>query len=312
MKCHAVAVLLATVFSGDSLALGQAQITRPEVSEQACPITVIAPPTSDKRKATALVRKPPGKGPFPALIHIHGGFEPYSMDRMKGFLMGQTPSRFLAAGYVTAVVTYRGLTNDPQTKDPVVDCLAIIEHVKKMPEVDPKSIVLWGDSGGGSLALELAGETQLCAIAAQEPATVLFTGMFNKDSLGGKPPFKVSDGQKIMEDPKSYYTPELQEHTRDKIGKINCPIFIGQGDKHIINKINNEIFIPELKKAEKKLEVILYPGAPHGFSWGFGTPQVAKQFFDDTHAFFKKHVPTPPIALDESLVKQVPVKAKSQ
>jgi dipeptidyl aminopeptidase/acylaminoacyl peptidase len=300
-----VLALAAASCVGISLAPGQTPITRPVVSDQACPAEVLAVPTRDGHQATAVVRKPPGQGPFPALIHLHGGLESSTADRLKEFLKGQTPSRFLAAGYVTVAATFRSRATDPQTRAALWDCLAIIDHVKKRPEVDPKSIVLWGDSGGGSLALELAGETPLCAIAVQEPATVLFTGLFNKANLEGKPPYTAQSGLHLMEDPQRFYTPQWQKHTREKIGKISCPVFIAQGDVHLINKINNEIFIPELKKAGKTVEVVLYPGEKHGFSHRGTTG--AKKFFEDSHAFFQRHLPTPPAPLKGSLVKHVPL-----
>ncbi len=308
MKSYALAAVAAVGFVSGSLAYGQAEVTQPTVSEKACPLHVIEAPTQDKQKATAVVRKPPGKGPFPAVIHLHGGLGTNSAEKSKELLQGQTFSRFLAAGYITVAATFRSRANDPQTLDALRDCQAIIEHVKKMPAVDPKSIVLWGQSGGGSLALELAGEMPLCAIAVEEPATVLFTGMFNKTNLKGQPPYQVGNGRHIMEDPKSFYTPELQKHTREKIGKINCPILIAHGDVASINKINNEIFIPELKKAGKKVEVLLYPGELHGFSQR-GT-KGTKKFFDDCHAFFQRHLATQPTPLEGSLIKQVPVDGK--
>src|SRR5262249_49186569 len=111
-----------------------------------------------------------------------------------------------------------------------------------------------------------------------------------------------------MDNPKRFYTPKLEKLTREKVGKIRCPVLIAHGDKHPINKVNHEILIPELKRAKKKLQVILYPGQPHGFYWGrAGTPAAAKKFFDDCHAFFQRHLPTRPTPLKEPLVKQVPV-----
>jgi len=40
----------------------------PSVSEKACPAEVIEAPTRDGHKATAVIRKPPGEGPFPAVV----------------------------------------------------------------------------------------------------------------------------------------------------------------------------------------------------------------------------------------------------
>lgn len=63
--------------------------------------------TQDQQKALAVVRKPPGKGPFPAVIHLHGGLGRNSVEKSKQLLHGQTFSRFRAAGYVTIAVTFR-------------------------------------------------------------------------------------------------------------------------------------------------------------------------------------------------------------
>jgi acetyl esterase/lipase len=266
-----------------------------KVSETACPPEVIAVPTPDKQKAIAVVRKPPGKGPFPAIIFLHGGFGQHDAKALTGTALHQpTATRFLAAGYVTVNATFR--TQHEQTRDAQIDCLAIIDRVKKMPEVDSQSVVLFGGSGGGSLALELAGQTPLCAIVAGEPASVLLTGMFWKDGLA-----------KVMENPKSYYTPEIEKLTQEKIRKIACPILIVHGDQHPLKKLNHEIIVPELKAAEKNVEVIVYPDQPHGFYWGRGAPEAGQKCFDDSHTFFKKHLPTQPKPLDESLVMQAPI-----
>lgn len=307
MRINVVTALAAFAFLSSSSAFGQPKATRPEVSEKACPLEVISVLTPDKHKATAVVRKPPGKGPFPAVVFLHGGLGQQGEKRLKEEAQSQpTLLRFLAAGYVTVNATFRARAEDPQTRDALVDCLAVVAHVKNMPEVDPKSVVVFGGSGGGSLALELAGETELCAVAAGEPASILFTGMLTKENVKDR-----KKGEELMDDPKKFYTPELEKLTRAKVGKINCPVLIVHGDKHPINKINHEIVIPELKKAEKKVEVILYPGQPHGFYHGQVTrnrsPEAVLKCFADCHAFFKKHVPTQPTPLEESLVKQVPV-----
>jgi acetyl esterase/lipase len=104
-----------------------------------------------------------------------------------------------------------------------------------------------------------------------------------------------------MAAPQDFYTPELKEFTQQKIRRIHCPLLIAHGDVHPINKINNDIVIPELKAAGKPLETILYPGKPHGFS------RTSKKFFDDCDAFFRRHLATRPTPLAEALVKQAPV-----
>jgi acetyl esterase/lipase len=308
--------IVALVVMGVGLAIAADSpppITRPVVSEKACPVEVITVTSRDGNNITAVVRRPPGRGYFPALIHLHGGLGSESLARLKDLSLNNvTMCRFLAAGYITVNPTFRSRENNPQTRDALVDCLAIVEHVKKMAAVDPKSVVLWGDSGGGSLVLELAGETDLCAVTAQEPATVLFSGVFNNATLGapGSPDYK-KNWNRIMQTPKDYYTPELEKFTREKIARIHCPVFIAHGDKHPINIINNEIVLPALRTAGKQVEVILYPGENHGFSHN-GTPEMTKKFFDDCHAFYMRHLPVKPVALPETIVQHIAANRKKE
>jgi acetyl esterase/lipase len=125
--------------------------------------------------------------------------------------------------------------------------------------------------------------------------------MFNKGTR------RRDQRDKMMQDPRGFYTPELQKLTREKIGRIKFPVLIVHGDQHPINKINHDIIVPEMNRAGKKLEVILYPGQPHTFVFGrSGSPEATRKCFDDCQAFFKKYLPTQPTPLPDSLLKQVP------
>ena len=298
-----------TILLAVSVLTAQESITWPSVSEQVSPLEEISLKAAEGHTVVAVARKPPGKGPFPAIIYLHGGLATTPMERLKDLALRRpNPSRYLAAGYVIVIPTFRSRQQDPQTRDALADCLTVVDHVKKMPDVDPNSVVVYGCSGGGSLALELAGEVKLSAIAAEEPATVLYTGMFTRNTPRRGTVAQASDAESIMEDPKRFYTEEAQKFTREKIRKITCPILIVQGDQHIINKINNELFIPELKTQGKKIEVITYAGERHCFGFaGDGSPQAASRLFSDCQAFFLKHLPRRPRPIAESLIRWAPV-----
>ena len=257
-------------------------------TDTSTPVETHAVPTADGRTTPAVVRRPPGPGRFPALIYLHGGLDTRPVGALTEHLRGETSSRFVEAGYVVVVPTFRSRRQDPITDDALEDCLAVVAWVKHLPGVDSENVFVWGDSGGGSLALELAGETSLRAIAVQEPATVLFTGVFSQENLGGSPPFSPEQGHHIMADPRRYLTPELEARTRAKIEKISCPILLVHGDVHPINRINHEIVIPELRRAGKDLTVIPFPGEKHGFTHR-GTPEARLKFFQDADSFFRKH-----------------------
>src|SRR5207247_9926989 len=110
-------------------------------------------------------------------------------------------TRFLAAGFVIVVPTFRSREENPQTRDALDDCLAVVDYMKKMPAVDPASVAVLGGSGGGSLALELAGQADVCAIVAGEPASVLFTGLMVTGHSDRGPAFPD-----VMRPPNKYYT----------------------------------------------------------------------------------------------------------
>ena len=80
----------------------------------------------------------------------------------------------LAEGYTVAARDYRSRDYDPQYKSCLQDCLAVVSHMKGRPFVDPKSIVVYGCSGGGDLALEVAAAAEVCAVVPED-AIVLST-----------------------------------------------------------------------------------------------------------------------------------------
>jgi acetyl esterase/lipase len=283
------------LFAGLPAARAQSQPKGPEIPEKVSPLEVLNAPTSDKRTTTAVVRKPPGKGPFPAMIYLHGGFRKQSVETLKKWSREMpTTTRFLAAGYVTIMATYQGLEEDPQDPRNLLDILAIVEQVKKRPEVDSSSIVVWGVSGGGSLALELAAETDLCAIAVEEPAAGMISGIFTKDAwakLGDKPPFMGKSLRPILSEPERFITDAARERTHDKVMKVSCPVFYAHSDQVFFNKLNDLVLVPELKKMKPKLEMKGYPKLYHTFS------TTHEPFFTDCDAFFKKYLKTQPTAI---------------
>ncbi|MGH9662614.1 MAG: alpha/beta hydrolase family protein, partial [Bryobacteraceae bacterium] len=232
----------------------------------------------------------------------------------KSLALQATPSRFLAAGYVIVIPTFRSRRKDPQTRDALEDSLAIVRYVKKLPEVDSRSVAVYGCSGGGSLALELAGEIPLAAAGAEEPATVLFTGMLNKNPPKKGVEFDPSDAQILFEQHRRFLTRDLQLFTREKMLRIQCPILVTHGDSATqLNRFNNDVFIPHLRQHGKKVEAIGFPGEPHCFGiWGDRRPEASRKLFEDTHAFFKRHLPTQPAAVDRSLVTEVPFSPQAE
>lgn len=120
------------------------------VSESAAPVQELCV----SETAYAAYRRPPGPGPFPTVIFMHGGHEMMELSKLKGQLGTLTREQFLAWGYVVVDATRRPILPDPQERGVIPDTVAIIEAVKELDFVDRESVVLYGGSGGGPLPLK--------------------------------------------------------------------------------------------------------------------------------------------------------------
>jgi acetyl esterase/lipase len=173
-------------------------------------------------------------------------------------------------------------------------------------------VAVYGCSGGGDLAIAVAAEKRVAAIAAEEPASILFTGVFNNASPKAGERYTPQDSAPIFKDSKGHYTEQHQRATRQKIAKMQSPILIVQGDVKTplaVNDFNAAVLIPELRAAGKTVEVVTYPGEPHCFAFGARPTSMASPLkaFQDMDVFFRRHIATQPKPVDAALVSQVPV-----
>jgi dienelactone hydrolase len=202
---------------------------RPVVSEKDCPLETIYPIAADGHRGLAVLRKPSGPGPFPAIVWFHGGLTTFPLERLQARSRDlATGPRFLAAGYVYIAATYRSRNIDPQTADTVRDALATVEYLHKLPFVERQSIVVGGCSGGGDLALQVAARSDVCAVVAEEPASVLTTGLFNKSLPKQGERYTPADAFFLSLDGRRYYTEELQRTfraraTTNQRADLDCP-----------------------------------------------------------------------------------------
>jgi acetyl esterase/lipase len=95
-----------------------------------------------------------GKGPYPAVIFLHGGgwaLDPGSGDYITGpSVMAQLAAR----GYVVARVTYR-LSSEAKFPAQVTDAKTAIRWLRsnaKLYNIDPSRVAVWGTSAGGYIA----------------------------------------------------------------------------------------------------------------------------------------------------------------
>ena len=309
--------------AGALMWMGKAEaqaVTRPVVSEAACPLELITPIAADGYRGLAVLRKPPGPGPFPVAIWLHGGITTEPLNRLESRARDlATSTRLLAAGYAFVAPTYRSRDVDLQNPATLEDALAVVDYLRRQPYVDRRSVIVCGCSGGGDLALEVAARTDLCAVVAEEPASLVMTGVFNNSSPRKGERFVPEDSFFMMEEGRRYYTPELQRVFRAKAARITSPILIVQGDvdrrEGPINRFNADILIPELRALGKDVQVSVHAHQQHCFCSASGLarpggqaapaswPTEALKAFQVIDAFCRRHVRTAPRALDRSLVR---------
>jgi len=288
-------------------------ITWPFVAEDVSPIEIVQPVAQDGYQGLALVRKPPGDGPFPAVVLIHGGLSISSIERLTDYVLERPfASRFLSAGYVVANITYRSRNIDPQSQVSRDDSMAAVDYLQSLSYVDASSIGIYGCSGGGDLALSVAAEKNVAAIIAEEPASVMFTGIWDDTWPKAGDRYTPRDSLPAFGAPLKNFTKESQRITREKIARIQSPILIIQGDAEAaidVNGFNSAVLIPELRAAGKELDVITYPGEPHCFAFGSraGSERGALKAFQDTERFLRQNIKTMPEALNPSLLELVPI-----
>lgn len=159
------------------------------VSEERSPIERVYIKSRDGAYVAAAIRKPPGNGPFPAIVMFHGAPGGRGIEQLVGWSRGDHGGpaweRFLQEDFVVVVADYRGggfdLVNEPSDSGIVTaidDGIAVVEHVSALPYVDPDRVSVYGVSLGGNLALFLAAKIPtLHAVVIGAPAAFWFLGV---------------------------------------------------------------------------------------------------------------------------------------
>ena len=104
---------------------------------------------------TGYLAKPPGDGPFPAVVYLHGCLG------LENFRRAAAEAQFGGWGYVSLVVdsfASRGITEDCSRPCAVrqPDALGALRYLAALPFVDPQRIALVGIAQGGTAGLEIA------------------------------------------------------------------------------------------------------------------------------------------------------------
>ncbi len=248
----------------------------------------------DGQHLMANMARPPGKGPFPAVICIHGGgFRAGTRQGYDGLI-----KRLAERGYVALTVSYR-LAPKYQFPAAVLDVKAAVRWLRKNAKkysVDPDRIGVTGGSAGGHLA-QFLGVTQdvprfdteggsskvssdvACVVNFYGPSD--FTKSYGKSVdaaevlplwLGGNA--QTARLRHLESSPLYWVTPAAAP-----------TLFVhGTEDKYVAFEQAEWIF-DKMKAAGVEVEFLKLEGAGHGFQGEAAKAADAAMF-----AFFDKHL----------------------
>lgn len=214
--------------------------------------------------------KPKGEGPFPVLINIHGGpesqFWPYFSSSIQYYVNDLNiavlaPNVRGSAGYGKE---YLALDNGMNRENSVKDIGALIEWIKKQPDLDSTRIAVMGGSYGGYMAL----------------SSMIH---YNKQLRAGIDLFGISNYVTFLENTASYRRdlrrveygderdPVMRKFLLDispvtHASKIRCPLLIIQGanDARVPASESHQI-ADAVRKNKGDVWFLIYGNEGHGF-----------------------------------------------
>ena len=224
------------------------------VSEADSPVERVYIKSKDGVYVAAAMRKPKGDGPFPVLVHFHGAPGGRGMEQLVGWARGDFGSpvfeRFLKDGYVVVIADYRAVNfatlADPPPADAVTyadDAVAVIEHVRKLPYVDPARIHAYGVSLGGDVVMHLLARTSLRGAILGAGAPIRFLGVKANPAAPREDRFRDMTVD--------------EARTTANIDKVTTPILILVGTADSLLPVNR-LLHDRLEKAGKRVHMEIY------------------------------------------------------
>ena len=232
------------------------------VSEEASPVQQTYIKARDGVYIAAAIRKPRGRGPFPALVMFHGAPGGRGMEQLVGWSRGDHGGpvweRFLEEGFVVVVADYRGgamnVINTPSTSGlttAIDDGISVIEHVQGLDYVNADRVSVYGVILGGNLALFLASKVpSLHAVVVGAPAPIWFLGATRTENR--------TDLANMRHDPAI---------ADANIGPIRTPVLLQIGTADFLLDLNKTLHA-EMVDRGKPIRMEIYEHGYHDFVLG--------------------------------------------
>jgi dipeptidyl aminopeptidase/acylaminoacyl peptidase len=232
---------------------------------------------------------PPGPGPHPVLLTVHGG--PFAQY---GWTLFDETQAYVEAGYAVVKCNPRGSSGYGQAHGRVIkehmgeldadDVLAFLDAALEDPALDASRVGIMGGSYGGFMTTLLLGRTDRFVAGISERAfndPVSFVGssdigFFFPDEYVGTDPARVAE-QSPMAHAHKIRTPTMVIHSEED---WRCPL--EQGTRLYV----------ELKRRGVPTELLLFPGEGHELSRS-GRPKHRLARLEHVLRWWGRWLPTP-------------------
>lgn len=232
--------------------------------------------------------RPPGPGPHPVLLNVHGG--PFTQY---GWTLFDEAQVYASAGYAVVMGNPRGSSGygaahgrsirQAMGDRDMVDVLAFLEAAVAEPDLDGDRVGVMGGSYGGFMTTWLVGHTDRFTAAISEraynaPDSFLGAsdiGWFFVDEYAGTDPDRVA-----AQSPLAF------------VDKIDTPTMVihSEHDWRCAVEQAQRLFVA-LKLRGVETELLLFPGEGHSLSrTGLPSHRVAR--FEHILRWWGKHLPT--------------------
>lgn len=246
-------------------------------------------PSGDGYPVHGWLVKPPGQGPHPVLLNIHGG--PFA--QFTGALFDEAQV-YAAAGYAVLMCNPRGSAGYGQQHGRAIkekmgtldmqDVLAFLDGaLGKFEELDAGKLGIMGGSYGGYLTAWTISHDHRFKAAIVERGfldPVSFTGSSDIGWFFGGEYTGRSAEQMAAQSPmarvEQVRTPSLVIHSEED---LRCPVEQGQR------------YFTALKQLGVEAAFLVFPGENHELSRA-GTPHHRKQRFDQILRWWSRYLPT--------------------
>jgi hypothetical protein len=239
-------------------------------------------------KLSGLVYIPDGKGPFPAVVLIHGltgGIHEIKNRYMCDMLMNN--------GFVALQFDFYDKPNN--LSEPKIENTNVTQQVKttklaidfvdSLPYVDKNKIGLTGHSLGGMTIVIYAAskDPRIKALVVQSAVSQFGTSkvikQFGKEEIRKKGYIQLDKSWGNVHINYSFYEDGKKYDVYKEAEKIVCPTLVFHGDEdESVNFRQSEELIKHIKIKDKKLEII--KGADHCY-YNKGTLQIATELMID-------------------------------